>query len=182
MVDCSAYTCSIYRICHKLQQAPLRAVYLQCATGLFGISRTGLSIKRVANIMPLTEPGSGVYFGPHSFPIAMILKVPKVPSGTDNSSFKFMGTCGGSAITSENEWALKKSTLSITIRGLVRMLHLEAAWPPCMLYHRPCASIKVDLHSAFSMMDTVVSAIHRRLFPNQQAGMTTRSFVYLTRN
>lgn len=146
------------------------------------IPRTGLGIKRVADIMPLTEPGSGVYFGPHSFPIATILKVPKVPSGTGNTSFRFIGTCDGTVITSENEWALKKSTLSIAIRGLVRMLHLEAAWSPCMLYHKPCSTVKVDLHSAFSMLDAVVIAVHQGLFPNQQVGTRTRSFAYLTKN
>lgn len=140
---------------------------------------TGLGIHRVADIMPLTEPGSGVYFGPHSFPIATISKMPSKMG--DNSS-RFFGTCDGAVITSEEVWALKKSTLSIAIRGIVHMFHLEAAWLSCMLYRAPCGSTKVDLRSAFFMLDAVVSAVHSKLFPNHQARMPSRSFVFLTRN
>lgn len=144
------------------------------------IPRTGLGIKKLSDIIPTTEPSSGIFFGPHSIPIATIIKVPN--PATANASSMFIGSCGDSAIMNINVWAHKKSTLSIAMRGLVKVLRIEATWPRCLLYLTRCTSVNVDLQSAFGFLDSVVSAAHSQLFPNQSVDTTSRPFVYLTVN
>lgn len=140
-------------------------MYPKCVAGLLRYSTTGLGFKQLSSLMKLTEPNVGVYLSPHSFSLATIGKGPD--RETTNASSKISGTCGDTAISYINVWAHKKSTLSISMRGLVKIPGIEASWPRCILYLEPCTSANVNVKKAFKAVDSGVSAVHIQLFPNQ---------------
>lgn len=141
------------------------------------IPRTGLGIKALNDVMKPETPESGVYYGPYAYSIGRIVKE------TGNSSrANYNGSSGSSAITSAAVWPYKFDSVSIPLRALVQVVKIQPAWPSCVMYFEECSSPELTLETTFTMLDTLINAVHHKEFPFEVVGATSRPFVYVTRS
>lgn len=139
------------------------------------VPRSGLGLKDLTSIMVPITPDSGAFFGPYAYPV---VRITKMPSNSKNL-YQYEGSCDGEEITSAEVWSYKFDSVSIAQRALLQELQATTAWPQCILYQEDCADTRVSLETTFAMIDALVSAVHVKLFPNQETGATSQPFGFI---
>lgn len=121
------------------------------------IPRTSLGIHHLSDILAPITPDTAFFFGPYVYSVAHIAKAA-------NSS-KYEGSADGVSIASTTVWSYKFDTISIPQRAFAQQLGIQSDWPRYIMYLGHCPTKELALGETFEMLDSLISAIHRQLFP-----------------
>lgn len=157
--------------------------WFRCLFSVFGyllvlsdIPRTGYGIRVLSDSFTQVAPGTVLEFGPYVYAIA---RIQKTRDGTKVATYN--ASCDAKEITDTAIWPYKYDSLSIALRGIARQLGV-LDYPRCLQYKGECASQVVSLEVTFTMLDALVTSLHKNRYQYQNDRLSDRPYVFQTKS